>query len=337
MHWKDLEMDTGYEPWITHDEWRMAMPEKVLARWRWERQDVTRRTTGGPSTRTAEQYSGYYVARNAIRQIRSSVQKGENFLCWAAFSEPHPPFYPPRELYEKTDQSAIELPEQAGPQHRPPPEYILARRREWAHLTEVEIRQIIAGYYGMVELADSYCGMVLDEIDQLGVRDDTVVIWTVDHGDQVWEHELFLKFCMYEGSVHVPLLIDVPGVGAARRDELVEHVDLFPTICDLVGAEIPGTVQGRSLLPLIGNGPAPVGWRDAVFSQIRDIQMIRTSSAKLNMYGGVPGELYDLDSDPGELDNLISDPGHAARVRSLQERLRDWQTRCGPDPADRRS
>ena len=81
--------------------------------------------------------------------------------------------------------------------------------------------------------------------------DETVVIWTADHGDQMWEHELFLKFIMYEASVHVPLLIQVPGVAPGVRTELVEHVDLFPTICELVGAEAPGTVQGTSLCPLV--------------------------------------------------------------------------------------
>ncbi|HUU35053.1 MAG TPA: sulfatase-like hydrolase/transferase, partial [Vicinamibacterales bacterium] len=72
MHWKDMEMDTGYEPWITHGEWQKAMPQRVLKRYEWEAQGVTRRTTGGPSPRTREQYSGYYVARNAIGQIESA-------------------------------------------------------------------------------------------------------------------------------------------------------------------------------------------------------------------------------------------------------------------------
>ena len=87
---------------------------------------------------------------------------------------------------------------------------------------------MIAGYYGMVSLADDYCGLVLDALDRLGIREQTIVIWTVDHGDQMGEHRMFLKFCMYEGSVHVPLFISVPGIRPARRSELVEQVDLFP-------------------------------------------------------------------------------------------------------------
>jgi hypothetical protein len=74
--------------------WRATMPAEALARHDWEQQTITRRTTGGPSTRTREQYWGYHLATNAIRQIESAVERGEPFLCWTAFTEPHPPFYP---------------------------------------------------------------------------------------------------------------------------------------------------------------------------------------------------------------------------------------------------
>jgi arylsulfatase A-like enzyme len=223
-------------------------------------------------------------------------------------------------------------------------------RQEWEHLTEVELRQMLAGYYGMVALVDSYCGMVLDALDRLGIREDTIVIWTSDHGDQMWEHQLFLKFNMHEASIRVPLLIDVPQGDPAVRGELVEHVDVFPTICELVGATCPRSVQGRSLVPLLGAAPAPDGWRDAVFSQIGDIQMIRTqlkkpeqidsnspkantrkpdtrSEWKLNVYDGEPGDLYDLSSDPQEFYNLIAEPGCADTLELLMNRLEEWKRR----------
>ena len=325
MHWTDRTLDNGYEPWIDQEMWRATMPADVLARYDWEHQNVTRRTTGGPSTRTKEQYWGYHVATNAIRQIESAVERDEPFLSWTAFTEPHPPFYPPKELYEWIDQSAIQLPEQAPPDAPPPHPEILRKRCEWAHLTEVEIRQIIAGYYGMVALVDGYCGMVLDALDRLGIRDETIVVWTVDHGDQMWEHEMFLKFVMREASVHVPLLIDVPGREPGVRDGFAEHVDLFPTLCELVGAPIPDSVQGRSLVPLLGDARVSDDWRDAVFSQIGDTFMIRTTEFKLNVYDGVPGELFDLRSDPREFYNRIDDPAYVDIVTSLCERLKAWK------------
>jgi arylsulfatase A-like enzyme len=325
MHWTDRELDNGYEPWVDQEMWQQTMPADTLARYRWERQNVTRRTTAGPSTRTRAQYWGHHVATNSIRLMREAVERDEPFLCWTAFTEPHPPFYPPKELYARIDQSRIELPAQAPPGAPPPHERILRKQQEWAHLTEVELRQMLAGYYGMVALVDGYCGMVLDALDTLGIRDNTVVIWTSDHGDQMWEHKLFLKFVMREASVHVPLLIDVPGLAPTVRNEFVEHVDLFATICELVGADVPGTVQGRSLLPLLGSDPAPADWRDAVFSQIRDVEMVRTSRWKLNVYGGEPGELFCLEEDPDEFYNRIADPACADTVRVLAERLQAWR------------
>ncbi len=339
MHWTDPDMDTGYEPPVTKAMWRESMPAEALARYDWESQGITRRTTAGPSPRTREQYSGYFVAANAVCQIESAAERGEQFLCWTAFSEPHPPFYPPREIYERFDQAQIDLPKQAPADAAPPHQVILQKRREWEHLTEVELRQMLAGYYGMVELVDGYIGTVLDAVERLGIAEDTIIIWTTDHGDQMWEHELFLKFQMHEGSVHVPLLIHDPRRGSGVRTKLVEHIDLFPTICELVGAECPDTVQGRSLAPLLGvsgtdtslsvpetpEGPTPEGWRDAVFSQIGTIQMIRTEQWKLNVYDGEPGELYDLENDPEEFYNRVADADYADTVQSLHERLRDWE------------
>jgi len=227
------------------------------------------------------------------------------------------------------DQSKIQLPPQAPPD-APPPKYIVEKQKEWAHLTEVEVRQILAGYYGMVALADGYCGMILDALEGLGIQDETMVIWTVDHGDQMGEHKMFLKFCMYEGSVHIPLLIHIPGKKSGVRSELVEHIDLFPTICELVGAECPGTVQGRSLVSLLGETRAPEDWRDAVFSQIGDVEMIRTKEWKLNVCAGRPGELYDLKNDPHEFYNLVKDSQYEKTVEALLARLKEWRALNSP-------
>ena len=145
MHWTDREMDNGYEPEVTAAMWRETMPDRVLRRYDWESDGRTRRTTAGPSTRSREEYWGYHVATESIRQIEEAVANNENFISWTSFTEPHPPFFPP-EIYAQIDQAAIKLPGHPPPDAPVPHERIRRIQREWAHLTEVEIRQLIAGY-----------------------------------------------------------------------------------------------------------------------------------------------------------------------------------------------
>jgi choline-sulfatase len=202
-------------------------------------------------------------------------------------------------------------------------------RQEWAHLTPLEWRQIIAAYYGMVALVDLYVGRVLEAVDRLGIAGETAVIWHSDHGDQAGEHGMMLKFNMREGSVRVPLMMRVPGLAPGVRDEPVEAIDLFPTICDLLGVAVPETVQGRSLAPLL-RGQRPPDWRTACFSQIGDVEMIRTPQWKLNLYGGEPGELFQLDGDPNEFRNVIDSPEHEAVRGDLLARLEAWRERNRP-------
>ncbi len=323
MHWTDLDVDHGYERYVTQAEWAETMPAKAMGIHEAESNFYIRRTTGGPSPKTAGQHWGCHVAANSIRLMKEAVAKGERFLCWTAFTEPHPPFYPPKEFYELVDQSLIELPDRLPEDANHHPQ-VNHKRREWDHLSDVERRQIIAGYYGMVALVDSYIGMVLEAVEQMGIADDTAIIWTSDHGDQMWENELFLKFIMREGATHVPLLIKAPGIQPGTCHELAEHIDIFPTICEFTGAERPDSVHGRSLLPLL-EGQAPEDWRDAVFSQIGNVQMIRTREWELNVYDGQPGELFNLVNDRAETRNLIGRPEHSDTVAHLFRRVRDWE------------
>ena len=330
MHWADSGMDNGYEPLRSKAEAMSGLSQATLRRYAWEAQGITRRTTGGPSPRSKEEYWGWFVAQESIAKMEEAVANGEPFLNWTSFTEPHPPFYPPREFYTLIDQDEIELPPRPPADAIPPHQYVINRQREWLHFTDVEARQMIAGYYGMVALVDDYVGMVLDALDRLGIRDETAIIWTADHGEQAWEHGLFTKFIMYEASVRVPLLISLPGLEPGVRSEFAEHVDIFPTICDLLGLEIPDSVQGRSLALLLDDGAEPVAWRDAVFSQIAHVQMARTRDWKLVAYGGEPGELYDLRNDPEEFYNLIGEPAQAGVVADMLTRLRDWESANRP-------
>lgn len=322
MHWTNTEgdrqpdYDTGFERWITRQDWRETQSPDVLERFDWEIQRVSRLTTGGPSTRTAEEYWGHHVATETVREITRAAADGDPFLAVASIWEPHPPFYPPADIYRSIDQSAIAVPQSPEPRGAPRHPSVEAKSRKWDHLSAIELRQMIAGYYGLVALADRYVGMILDAVESLGIADETLIVFTSDHGEQLWDHDLFLKFVFYEESVHVPLWFSHPSFSPGERWGLVEHVDVAPTICRLVGVDPPAGAQGRSLTNALAGGEVPD--REAVFSEIGKNAMIRTERYKLNLYDGKPGELYDMVDDPGEHHNRINEPAARSIVARLE-------------------
>jgi choline-sulfatase len=325
MHWKG-DFDSGYEPLTSSKIDLSLLSEQAVKVREWESLSMTQRRTAGPSPRKKDEYWGYQVAQQSIRQLTEAVEKGEPFLSWTTFFEPHPPFYPPTEYYARRDQSLLPLPEQMPEAAPAPCDYILKKRQDWSHLTSVEKRQMIAGYYGLLELADEYVGMVLDAVDRLGIADDTMIIFTSDHGEQLGDHDLFMKFVLREGSVHVPLMIYHPKLQPGSRKQLVELIDLFPTICDLTGAKIPNDIHGRSLRPLLEDEQTPEDWRTAVLCQFGTHTMIRTDEWKLNVYDGQPGELYDLQQDPQEFFNLIGEPKQTGLIEQLGNLIGDKLT-----------
>jgi arylsulfatase A-like enzyme len=198
-------------------------------------------------------------------------------------------------------------------------------------------------------MVDYEVGLILDELERSGAARNTIVIFSTDHGDQLLEHGLEGKNLFFEASVHIPLLMKFPDrVRAGSYKDLVETVDVLPTLLDFAGISIPGNCQGRSLAPLTGGGKYEV--REAVFAEniipevitggglempyvagqgvggIRhpDSKMVRTGRWKLNYYPGNGGELYDLSNDPGETRNLYAEPAHSRVVGELRQRILDW-------------
>ena len=159
-----------------------------------------------------------------------------------------------------------------------------------------------------------------------GQLDNTLIVFTSDHGECLGDHDMVYKFwCHYDPVVRVPLVFAGPGVRQAGiRDPLVELIDLGPTLLDCAGLDpLPGA-QGRSMRSLLEGGTEPL---QAVFSQEAPRLMVRTREFKLVFYIDRPyGELYDLEADPGELHNLFDDEAHRETRQSLQERLLRWFT-----------
>ncbi len=228
---------------------------------------------------------------------------------------------------ERYDPASVELPASVADDMAGKPAYHRADRgREVfdAH-SPAELARALAQYRSLVSELDAAVGRVLAKLDELGLADDTIVVFSSDNGIFLGEHGMLLKgSLLYEEQVHVPLLVRAPGTGTAGRssDAPVNLVDLAPTLLELVGGDPDPGWQGESLVPRLR---APAADEDAaVFLENGELRGLVTRRWKLVDAEGV-AELYDLETDPFELVDLGSSPEHADVVASLQARL--WAAR----------
>ncbi|MBT5110666.1 MAG: alkaline phosphatase family protein [Rhodospirillaceae bacterium] len=220
---------------------------------------------------------------------------------------------------------------------------------EGKSFSQEEVRQaVIPAYMGLIKQIDDHIGRLMAFLDERGRLNDTMIVFTSDHGDYLGDHWLGDKELFHEASVRIPMIVVDPDPAAdATRgtadSRLVEAIDLLPTFLDALGGEAqPHRLEGRSLSPLLrGNGGAPVEWRDAAIAEAdyawraarwtldrgpADSRafMVRTDRWKYIHYEGFAPQLFDLDEDPGELNDLGACPDHAERRAELHDRLFAW-------------
>ena len=197
-------------------------------------------------------------------------------------------------------------------------------------------RQRIAMYYGNVAFLDDCLGQVLASLKELGIEDDTVVIYSSDHGEMLGEHGLWHKFVFYEPSVGVPLIFRVPGVtqpGSVCHTP-VSQVSLMATLLDLCGIAVPEGLDGAPLTPILSEPdrvqrqPAPPVFSQFALRTGNARAMIRKGIWKFSHYATDMAELYNLRDDPSEMNNLAESQLHRPRVEALRTELLQWS-----DPA----
>src|SRR5207237_10014876 len=177
-------------------------------------------------------------------------------------------------------------------------------------MNETQQRQAMAGYYACVSFMDEQVGKLLDALDRLDLRRNTVVIFTSDHGYNLGEHHCWQKLSLFEDSMRVPLIISAPGftASAGRKTQgIVELVDLYPTIADLLGfkGDAPAILQGKSLRPLLEQPQrAELGKEYAFAVSHMQGESVRTARWRYNVWGKAGEELYDHETDPQEFANL---------------------------------
>ena len=179
-------------------------------------------------------------------------------------------------------------------------------------------KKVVRAYYASVSFMDAMTGKVLKALEETGQRDNTIVIFTSDHGYHLGEHDLWMKVSIHEESAQVPLIICVPGKKPAVCHSLAELIDLYPTVSKLCSLKIPKNIQGKDISAML-NDPA-VKVRDAVLSSGKG-RLLRTENWAFLDYGK-SGELYDMEKDPKQYNNLINDPKYAKVLSGMKEKLK---------------
>ena len=332
---------------------------------------LLRREAGTPAASGAEQsyrmaippelhYTTWVADRTIAFLERAAPEAGHRpFMVWASFPDPHHPFATPDPWYSMYDRAAVPLPVRREGElddlapffreiyERPLP---LSGRRAPTRMPDEQLREIIAITYGMISFVDQQVGRILAVLDRLGLRDDTVVVFTSDHGDLLGDHWL-----MNKGPFHFDGLLNVPGIWRYPRrfpagrvsSALASHLDVAPTLLELAGVPVPESgplwpaaspETSRMMAPWPGRSLVPVltGERDRVQDAVvvendedylgLRLRTLITETHQLTTYVGDDGEqpfgeLFDLRRDPGQLHNLWQAPEARALKLELKERL----------------
>lgn len=283
--------------------------------------------------REGVRFSSTLFADAAIEFLRNYRQE-RPFFAYVAFTAPHDPRNPPPRYRRMYYRNPPPLPPNFAPQHPFNNGHLTGRDESLAPWprTRAVVRDQLAEYYGLITQLDRQVGRILRELRSGPHADDTVVVYTADHGLAVGSHGLLGKQNLYEHSMGVPLIFSGPGVPRGGESLAFSYLlDLFPTLCALAGVEPPAGIDGRDLAPVWRGDTDAV--RSSVFTAFRDLmRAVRDEHWKLIRYPRIDhAQLFDLAADPHETRNLAADPAHAGRVGELTELLRDWQRRVGDD------
>jgi iduronate 2-sulfatase len=252
-----------------------------------------------------------------------AAHKDQPFFLAVGFARPHVPFVSPKAYHEPYPPEKMTLPEKVpGDWDDIPKAGINYKTSLNMKMDETRQRKAVAGYYAAVAYMDAQLGKVLAALRDSGVDDKTIVIFTSDHGYHLGEHDFWAKVSLHEESALVPLIIRMPGKKPAVCRSLVELIDLYPTVADLCGLEVPARLQGKNIAPLLDDPAREV--RDAAFSANGKGFLLREDRWAYLQYGEDAAggrELFDMLTDPKQYTNLVGAAEHQATVARLQARV----------------
>jgi arylsulfatase A-like enzyme len=274
-------------------------------------------------------HSSEMIADAAISFI-DDVNAEESFFAYVSFLAPHDPRVMPQRFRDMYSPDDIELPPNFAGGHPFDIGCMHIRDEELAAFPRnpEEIRGHIADYYSMISHLDFEIGRIIDRLEERGLLDSTIVVFAGDNGLALGQHGLMGKQSCYEHSNRIPLIYAGPGIPEnAVSDSYIYLLDIMPTVCELIGSDIPESAEGRSMLPAILDSDAEI--RDLIFMGYSDCQRsVKDRRFKLIEYSvaGVRNtQLFDLENDPWEMENLADCPEYADKLQELRDRLRKYR------------
>lgn len=294
-----------------------------------------------------------FIAQSACAFLQRN--QDNPFICYVNFLEPHMPFFGP--LDDCYDRKSVPLPPNyAFPDEKEPQRLQNMARRyyEYGHngvelKTDEDWKDTRARYAGLVKLVDDAVGKILGQLRALDLEENTIVVFTSDHGDMMGSHRLLAKTVLYEEATCVPLMMRIPGWESRRVQEPIGQVDLVPTLLELLGKKVPDGLEGQSWVHHLQDGAALacedvfMEWHSdaghtfgAVVGELTpqqtareklddDIRSVVTKDGwKFNWSKGDASQLFNLHADPYEMRNLAQDPQYQALIQKLKEKILNW-------------
>jgi arylsulfatase A-like enzyme len=322
-----------------------------------KRQNALRPPSGAPSSWKSalpeEHHSSAWVADEAIAKLENYARAEDPFFLFVSIPDPHFPYCPPAPWCDMFDPADVPMPRRHRDEVQTASRHVKERHEQYARILgyqpidmpEAHIREIIAHTYGMVSLLDKHVGRIVDALDRLGLRDETIVVFTTDHGEHLGDHWFIYKVVQYDELMHLPLIWSWPRrFGSPRRQGgIVSHIDLMSTILDLAGVRAPHGVQGISYRTAL-DGDAPATHQGRRYAYLEDDEAdgvrfgrtIVTPTCRLTYrLPEAEGEFFNLEDDPRELVNRWHDAG-CRKLRQEAVEMMLQATMGAADPKPRR-
>ncbi len=337
----DLRRDEGYQEYL-HDNGLSYGSIKNPIYANHDQQTLIAGEWNGPLESTPTYYLTNYTLDLLDEFARSYREDDQPFFLTCQYWAPHGPNLPSPEFVGRHIREAIPAPDNY-------PDDYTGKPRRLARFVNSFFQKLpdswdawqqVAGLsYDFTTLVDEQIGRLLTRLGELELADNTIVVFTSDHGDMMGSHGLQDKGFMYEEAHRVPLIIRLPGQRVGNiRHELVYNMDIMPTLFDLIGKEMDTAVDGQSLVPFLNYDTTPEAGREAIYLEFHGIRYLHTQRGVVTRDGykyifnpDDEDELYNLRTDPVEMHNLLMDDSHHPKVDSLREQLIDMARQYG-DP-----